>query len=81
MDAMVDHEERKLIRVLTMWGVAAGALIGFFIGALGVDPSGTVTSFGMLMVICSLALVGGLGGYLLGTELIYGRAAGVDHLG
>jgi hypothetical protein len=35
----------------------------------------------MLTVIGSLAFVGGLSGYLLGTELIHGRAGGVDHLG
>jgi hypothetical protein len=81
MDAMVDHEERMLIRVLAMWGAAAGAVIGFFIGALGADSSGTVTTFGMLTVIGSLAFVGGLGGYLLGTELIHGRGGSVDHLG
>lgn len=78
---MIDHAERKLIRVLAMWGAAAGAVVGFFIGALGADPSGTVTALGMLTVIGSLAFVGGLAGYLLGTEVIHGRAAGVDNLG
>lgn len=78
---MIDHEERKLIGVLALWGAAAGALIGFFIGALGADPSGTVTALGMLIVIGSLAFVGGLAGYLLGTELIHGRGGRVDHIG
>jgi hypothetical protein len=81
MGKMINHEERKLVRVLAMWGAAAGALIGFFIGALGADPSGSATAFGMLTVIGSLAIVGGLGGYLLGTELIHGRAGRVDHMG
>jgi hypothetical protein len=81
MDAMIDHAERKLIRVLAMWGAAAGAFIGFFIGALGTDPSGTVTALGMLTVIGSLAFVGGLAGYLLATEVIHGRAGQVDHIG
>jgi len=81
MVAMIEHAERKLIRVLAMWGAAAGALIGFFIGALGADPSGTVTALGMLTVISSLAFVGGLAGYLLGTEAIHGRAGPIDRLG
>jgi hypothetical protein len=81
MDAMIEHAERKLIRVLAMWGAAAGALIGFFIGALGADPSGTVTALGMLTVIGSLAFVGCLAGYLLATEAIHGRAGHVDHIG
>jgi hypothetical protein len=81
MDAMVEHAERKLIRVLAMWGAAAGAVVGFFIGALGADPSGTVTALGMLTVIGSLAFVGGLAGYLLGTEVIHGRVADADNLG
>nr|WP_244598746.1 hypothetical protein [Rhizobium tubonense] len=71
---MIDHAEQKLIQVLAMWGTAAGALIGFFIGALGADPSRTVTALGMLTAIGSLAFVGCLAGYLLGTEVVHGRA-------